>query len=246
MLLTTREGLLESDNDYGVCVYAYVDAGYRTPNMTCAVALWSGLTRIHVETLNIWSHLIGLGVMLVLCGAEEECDLKLYLAACCVTLLCSCAYHTFGSTSARNGKLLVMLDWQGVLVTVAASDWLIAHRQGADESFLPILVAAWTVSALSLTYQQRMLVRVLSCSTFACLGLLVWIWRAVCDGPGADWVAMREAIAPMYACYVVGAFMVCCAIPERRFNCSVLHSHVLMHVAVIGGMYSLWRGFKEQ
>ena len=130
LLLTTRECLLKSDQNNSVYVYSDVHTGYRPPNMTVYVAVCSGLTQLHTETLNIWSHLFGLAIVSVLCHVERELDLKLYLAACCVTLVCSCVYHIFGSTSTRNGRRLVMLDWQGVLVTIAASDWLIAHRQG--------------------------------------------------------------------------------------------------------------------
>ena len=105
-------------------------------------------------------------------------------------------------------------------------------------------MAAWATSALSLTHNQRMLSKVLSCATFACLGLLAWAWQGAMRGR-VDWAAMHDAIGPMYACHGAGALFVCCDIPERQTRSVVLHSHVLMHVAVVCGMCALWWGYSE-
>ena len=240
--LTTKAALLKADGENNVYIYSDVESSYRSPGMSFSRALYTGLTQLHTETLNIWSHLIGLIMMARLYWVEQEWDLRLYLAACCVTLLCSCLYHTFGSTSTRNGNLLVMLDWQAVLVAIAASSWLIAIRQGVGDTMVPIICGTWVATSMSLLCARHMLLKLLSCVMFAVLGLVAWMWQAIVRA--ADWRAMQSGIGPMYMFNIVGVGFVCCAAPERQLGWVVLTSHVIMHVAVVCGMLSLWQGYR--
>lgn len=113
--------------------FPYIYEGYRAEHQVWDTTL--SLFSMHNETMNIWSHLIGLICILVVgweyfllssesLTMDSEWDhifLQLYVYCAAVCFLCSAIYHWYGCLSESCYDLLLRVDLTGVTMLLAGS-----------------------------------------------------------------------------------------------------------------------------
>lgn len=106
----------------------YILNGYRKGNDNKSKYLISVL-RIHNETINIWTHLIGLlyfSHSLIL-NINENMSIILYEMVCVVCFGISTIYHIYMPYSQKNYMLLLRLDLISIILNIVVSNILIYH-----------------------------------------------------------------------------------------------------------------------
>ena len=113
------------------CHCSFIDFGYRTTGTTLTDVVFS-LFSFHNETMNIWSHLIGL-VCMITAGIVVIHDLsaiegngnvyavEIFILSACICFLSSTMYHWFGCLSEACHDNLLVLDLSGVGILIAGS-----------------------------------------------------------------------------------------------------------------------------
>eukprot|EP00127_Corallochytrium_limacisporum_P000279 Clim_evm26s9 gene=Clim_evmTU26s9 len=108
----------------------YIRTGYRT-NYNVKES-WKSLFRIHNETLNVWSHVLGIIIFgiqigLLVSGYHDShigpTNKWIYTAAAFAAIICfasSATYHLFKSTGAEQYYHLLKLDYTGIMINVMA------------------------------------------------------------------------------------------------------------------------------
>lgn len=100
----------------------YIGQGYRPPLKRMSLCLWS-IFRWHNETTNIWSHLIGLLIIVYIsiynCPKEQltlqdHIGYQSHLLGMIISYLCSTLFHTFSCHSHSIGSICVRLDYFGI------------------------------------------------------------------------------------------------------------------------------------
>ena len=104
--------------------------GYRK-TMPWPRALGS-LFKMHNETFNVWTHLIGLvwcvnklaqTLTTVPCGARATAAIAVFLASACCCFACSATYHLIGTALPPGASAaLVKIEMVGI-VTLIAGSW---------------------------------------------------------------------------------------------------------------------------
>jgi predicted membrane channel-forming protein YqfA (hemolysin III family) len=111
----------------------HVEDGYRYSHN--AYDTFLSLFKMHNETLNIWSHLVGFICVLIgggittydlFYGAHQSSTLEIiavetYLICAAICLLCSSIYHWFCCVSIDAHDWLLKLDLTGVALLVSGS-----------------------------------------------------------------------------------------------------------------------------
>jgi adiponectin receptor len=220
------------------------------------------ITHIHNESTNIWSHLIG--VVLVLAVAfylypthmnfqvsttADVCMAALFFFAACKCLVCSCVMHTMNSIS-HQGLLerYACVDYTGISLLVGASIMTLEYTafyceptsRYAYMSFTAILSIGGVYLPWNSTFNRNDLswLRVCFYVTLA----------ATCFFPFGQLVATHgmEYTAAFYGppmksmmVYLLGAIIYAARVPERwlpgRFD-YLGASHNIWHCAVLGGI----------
>lgn len=113
--------------------YPYINEGYRL-DYSYFDAIRS-LFQFHNETMNIYSHLIGLICVIALLidiwidgefsnlqfSSVDQFMLELYFICAALCLLFSASYHLLGCVSSYGHRVLLRLDLTGIALLVAAS-----------------------------------------------------------------------------------------------------------------------------
>ena len=113
----------------------YIITGYRKPDNNIKNCLTS-MFHIHNETFNIWSHLLGGIIFLILIGITflENLNItnKLILTGYCLfimfALFASASYHTFMHHSHEIQTKCILIDYQGVVFIIFASSSILIYN----------------------------------------------------------------------------------------------------------------------
>jgi adiponectin receptor len=131
--------------------------GYRT-NHAPWDAAWS-LLGVHGDTVNIWSHLLGLGYFVAMtphvfgvlvrngAPAHDYALFAAFLAGAGVQMGASTVYHAFRCVSAAAEASLLLLDIYGILAMILGS-WVVGMGQGFECH--PALGAAYVGAEVAL------------------------------------------------------------------------------------------------
>ena len=106
----------------------YIVSGYRKSNsnkLGCIISIF----KIHNETINIWTHFIGLLYFLnnLILNVNENTALVLYEIVCVICFGISTIYHTYMPYSQQNYMLLLKLDLISIILNIVTSNILIYH-----------------------------------------------------------------------------------------------------------------------
>ncbi|ESN98659.1 hypothetical protein HELRODRAFT_66738 [Helobdella robusta] len=250
------------DNDYLV-------KGHRPP-LYSFWACFKSMFRIHTETGNIWTHLIGCIFFIVLTfyfltrpSVEVMWEKKLVFSAFFAgAILCMCfswLFHCLCCHSEHVGRLFSKLDYCGIALLIIGSfvPWLYycfyCHNSPKVVYLVCILVlgiASIVVSMWDKFGQPQY--RVLRAGVFVALGLSGVVPAAhyiMWEGLYHAWnTAAMGYLFLMAFLYIFGAFLYAARIPEciwpGKFDIW-FQSHQIFHVFVVAAAFVHYLGISE-
>lgn len=250
------------DNDY-------LKYGHRPP-LPSFRDCFKSIFRIHTETGNIWTHLIGC-IAFICIGAyflvhptleiqlQEKLLFGIFFVGAIVCLGFSFAFHTVCCHSEFVSHLFSKLDYCGISLLIMCSNvpWL---YYGFYCHFHPkviylIAVCVLGVATILISFIEKFSVpewRTFRAGLFICFGLS-GIIPAVHYGFLEGWfnsVSLKSLawLFLMGSLYIVGAVLYALRIPERFFPGKFdiwLHSHQIFHMFVISGALVHFHGITE-
>jgi len=243
--------------------------GHRPP-LPCVKECFKSIFRIHTETMNIWTHLLGCLAFFAMyiffltrpaveIQLQEKLVFSAFFVGAVACLLLSATFHTLHCHSEFVGKLFSKLDYVGIALLIMGSffPWLYYGfycERSLQIFYLSVTfvlgLAAIVVSLWDKFGEPRL--RPLRAGLFAGFGLS-GIIPAVHYALAKGWIhAISKAslgwLILMGSLYVLGAIVYASRIPERWFpgKCDIWgHSHQLFHLLVIAAAFVHYHGISE-
>lgn len=250
-------------------VNPHIVKGYRftESKVDCVRSMFS----ISNEAVNIWSHAIGLIIVLSIAfyfyptsitfSLSTKTDILIaavFFFAACKCLVCSTMWHTMNSVADQTlMECFACVDYTGISLLIAAS--IITTEYTA---FYCEPVSRWVYMTLSLTLgiggvilpwhptfnrQDMAWARVAFYITLGATGFAPVIQLNLTRGGAWTW-DFYLPIAKSLAVYVVGACVYASHVPERWFPGAFDYiggSHNLWHFAVLGGILFHYTAMQE-
>lgn len=247
----------------------HIIRGYRFHN-TLTGCLRSTLS-FHNEWFNIWSHAIGLVIVLFIAfyfyptsdhfRLSTKTDVFIagvFFAAACKCLICSTIWHTFNSIAEKRLiERFACVDYTGISVLIAASimttEYTAFYCEPGWRSFWLGTTAIFGISGMFLAwsptfnrYDLAWLRVTFYCSLAmtGCLPVLQLIYVR-----GLEWTLFfYSPILKSLAVYFGGAILYANQVPERWFPGMfdyVGGSHNIWHVAVLAGILFHYMAMQE-
>lgn len=250
------------DNDF-------LHMGHRPP-LPSFSACFGSIFRIHTETGNIWTHLLGclmfIGVALYFLTRpseqiqwQEKLVFTAFFAGAILCLGMSFAFHTVHCHSEKVGKLFSKLDYCGIALLIIGSfvPWLYYgfYCEFQYKLIYLILVSILGLAAIIVSLWDKFSeprFRSLRAGVFMGFGLsgvIPAVHYLVAEG----WVrAIYHAsfgwLCLMGSLYIIGALFYALRVPERFFpgKCDIwFHSHQIFHILVIAAAFVHYHGISE-
>ncbi|KAK6618592.1 hypothetical protein RUM43_012983 [Polyplax serrata] len=248
------------DNDY-------LYSGHRPP-LPSYYACFKSIFRLHTETGNIWTHLLGcvafIGIAtytLMRPSVELKLQEKLVFGAFFVgAIVClgfSFAYHTLYCHSECVSKLFSKLDYCGIAILIMGSfvPWLYYGfycRLQAKLIYLTVVVVLGICSIVVSLWDRFSLPNYRPLRTglfmgFGLSGVVPAVHHAVSEGwfnaitqASLGWVILMGCL------YILGAMFYTLRVPERFFpgKCDIW-SHQIFHVFVLAAAFVHYHGISE-
>lgn len=250
------------DNDY-------LHKGHRPP-LPSFGACFRSIFRIHTETGNIWTHLLGcvafIGVAIYFLSRpsieiqlQEKLIFGSFFVGAIICLGFSFAYHTLSCHSEMVGKLFSKLDYCGIALLIMGSfvPWLYysfyCHYQ-PKLIYLSVVVILGVLSIIVSLWDRfsEPRLRPLRAGVFMGFGLS-GVVPAVHYGIMEGWFnqiskASLGWLILMGLLYILGAMFYALRVPERWFpgKCDIwFQSHQIFHVLVIAAAFVHYHGISE-
>lgn len=250
------------DNDF-------LHTGHRPPLPSFA-ACFKSIFRVHTETGNIWTHMIGCAAFIGIAAYfltrphddVQWIDKVVFLpffvgAVACLGL--SFAFHTLHCHSERVGKIFSKLDYVGIAMLIMGSfvPWVYygfyCHLEPKIGYITAVCILGLGCIVVSLwdKFSQPQF-RPLRAGLFMGLGLSAVIPCGHYFVVKGIWSAFYEAsmgwLLLMAALYISGALFYAFRIPERFFpgKCDILfQSHQIFHLLVVAAAFVHYHGVTE-
>jgi len=250
------------DNDF-------LHKGHRPP-LPSFYACFKSIFRIHTETGNIWTHLLGCIAFIGVAGyfltrpsveiqLQEKIVFAFFFLSAIICLGLSSMFHTMHCHSPKIGKLFSRLDYCGIAILITGSfiPWL---YYGFYCYFQPRLIYLSAVLILGITSVVVSLwekfgepkfrwLRAGVFMTFGLSGIVPAIHYLITEG---FFIAVYEAslgwLALMGLLYVIGAVFYAFRVPERFFPGKFdiwFQSHQIFHVLVIAAAFVHFHGISN-
>lgn len=250
------------DNDFLV-------KGHRPP-LPSFYACFKSIFRIHTETGNIWTHLLGcvafIGVATYFLTRptieiqwQEKAVFATFFAGAILCLGLSFTFHTVHCHSERVGKLFSKLDYCGIALLIIGSfvPWLyygfycdFQHKLIYLIVVLVLGLAAIVVSLWDKFSEPKF--RSLRAGVFMGFGLsgvIPAIHYLIAEGWfKAVYHASLGWLVLMGCLYILGAVLYALRVPERFFpgKCDIwFQSHQIFHILVIAAAFVHYHGISE-
>lgn len=250
------------DNDY-------LHKGHRPP-LPSFSACFGSIFRIHTETGNIWTHLLGcvafIGVAIYFLSRpaieiqmQEKMIFGVFFIGAIVCLGFSFAYHTLYCHSEMVGKLFSKLDYCGIALLIMGSfvPWLYysfyCHYR-PKIIYLSVVVVLGILSIIVSLWDRfsEPRLRPLRAGVFMGFGLS-GIVPAIHYGVTEGWFSQVSKaslgwLVLMGLLYILGAMFYALRVPERWFpgKCDIwFQSHQIFHVLVIVAAFVHYHGISE-
>lgn len=250
------------DNDF-------LHKGHRTPTNSFT-ACFKSIFRIHTETGNIWSHLLGfiafIGITVYFLTRpsleiqlQEKAVFSAFFLGAILCLGFSWIFHTVFNHSQRIGKLFNKLDYCGIAFLTMGSfvPWLYYSfycRLGPKITYLVLIFLLGTLCIVVSLWDKfsEPRFRPLRAGVFISLGLsgvIPALHFVITDG---FWFAIDRAslgwLSLMAVLYIVGAVIYAVRIPERLFPGKFdiwFQSHQIFHVFVLAAAFVHYHGISQ-
>ncbi|XP_067855799.1 adiponectin receptor protein 2-like [Heptranchias perlo] len=249
------------DNDYLL-------HGHRPPMPSFRACLRS-IFRIHTETLNIWTHLIGclfflgLGIFYMfrpnisfVAPVQEKVVFGAFFLGAILCLCFSWLFHTFYCHSENVSRVFSKLDYSGIALLIMGSfvPWLYySFYCNPQPCFIYlIVVCVLGITAIIVSqwdYFATPQYRGVRAGVFVGLGLsgvVPTLHFMISEGFfRAATIGQIGWLFLMAALYITGAALYAARIPERFFpgKCDIwFHSHQLFHILVVAGAFVHFHG----
>ncbi|KAL7673414.1 hypothetical protein ACOME3_008273 [Neoechinorhynchus agilis] len=232
----------------------YLHRGYRPPLPSVRACLAS-VFRLHTETINIWTHLVGCLIFtfwfanfLVLpAPVEFKFMVGAFFIGIITCLLCSTVFHIFACHSCRVCKIFNKIDYCGISVLVIGSfiPWLhyAFYCNVAAKIFYLVLLSAFGIICIFISVLDKFgepECRNLRAAMFVAFGssaVFPVIHLMIIHGPALSFkYASLGKLIIMGLLYISGAVLYALRVPERFFpgKFDILgQSHQLFHILVV-------------
>ncbi|KAL8575461.1 hypothetical protein ACOMHN_013012 [Nucella lapillus] len=243
--------------------------GHRTPTNSF-IACFKSIFRIHTETGNIWTHLLGmiafLGIAVYFLTRptvevqwQEKAVFSAFFIGAILCLGFSWIFHTVYCHSERVGRFFNKLDYCGIALLTIGSfvPWLYYSFYCRLEPKITYLVLIFVLGSLCIVVSMwdkfaQPQFRPLRAGMFISLGLsgvIPAFHYVITDG---FWHAVNKAalgwLVLMAFLYISGAIIYAARIPERIFPGKFdiwFQSHQIFHVFVLAGAFVHYHGISE-
>lgn len=248
--------------------------GHR-PELSSAAECFKSIFRIHTETGNIWTHMIGFFVFLVMtivfyvkplcdnCHSEALLQDKLvflcFFVGAMLCLLCSTLFHTMSCHSEFVSNVFSRLDYAGIAILICGSSitWLYFgfYCEFYHKITYITAISVLGVATIVLTMMEkfnRPEYRTFRASLFVGLGLtsaspIIHLIYV----HGLQYVIEKGALYNaliMGALYITGACLYAARIPERFMpgKCDIwFQSHQIFHILVVAAAFVFYFGMSD-
>ncbi|KAK3921331.1 Adiponectin receptor protein [Frankliniella fusca] len=250
------------DNDF-------LKTGHRPP-LNSFRACFSSIFRVHTETGNIWTHLLGcvmfIGIAAYFLSTPamelppwDKAVFGVFFAGAIICLGLSFAYHTVHCHSELVGKLFSKLDYCGIAMLIIGSfvPWLYYSfycHFSAKVIYLSVVIVLG-ISSIVVSMWDRFgepkyrPVRAGVFMGFGLSGVVPAFHYAISEGL---FKALSQAslgwLILMGCLYILGAMFYALRVPERFFpgKCDIwFQSHQIFHVLVIAAAFVHYHGISE-
>ncbi|KAF2353588.1 AdipoR/hemolysin-III-related [Trinorchestia longiramus] len=241
---------------------------WHRPPLPSFSACFKSIFRIHTETGNIWTHLLGCVAFIGLtvyfmCTPSDDLETKLvfttFLVGAILCLGLSTTFHTVSCHSEFVGKLFCKFDYCGIAFLIMGSfvPWLYYGFYCEFKHKLIYLTSVFVlgVSTIVVSLWDKFstpVYRPLRTSVFLVFGLsgiIPAVHYTVREG--LDVALSRAALGPlalMGVLYVLGAVFYAVRVPERWFpgKCDLwFHSHQIFHTLVVAAAFVHYHGISR-
>lgn len=250
------------DNDF-------LHRGHRPP-LPSFTACFKSIFRLHTETGNIWTHLLGcvafIGVAAYFLSrpsvevqVQEKIIFGAFFAGAIICLGFSFAFHTVSCHSVEIGRLFSKLDYCGIALLIMGSfvPWLYygfyCHYQ-PKVIYLSVVSVLGCLSIIVSLWDKfsEPTLRPLRAGVFMSFGLSGVIpaihygymegWFSQISQTSLGWLALMGLL------YISGALLYALRVPERWFPGKFdiwFQSHQLFHILVIAAAFVHYHGISE-
>ncbi|EPS38644.1 hypothetical protein H072_7578 [Dactylellina haptotyla CBS 200.50] len=239
----------------------YIHTGYRPPSYSAKKSFRSILA-IHNETINIWTHIVGCIIFLVIpiyvftteipprykiATAEDVAVCTVYFIGAAICLFLSSTYHTFMNHSPKYLSVSIQLDYLGISILIYTAmipliyygfvcDHRLRNIYWGVVSGLGGLCAISTMHPMFHTAKAKIL-RVVFYTAFGASSFAPIIHAVILYG----WEVQKDRMGLIWWAYVglfntIGVVSYGTKVPERFFPGKfdiVGQSHQILHVSVI-------------
>ncbi|KAM7360256.1 adiponectin receptor isoform 1-T2 [Cochliomyia hominivorax] len=250
------------DNDF-------LHRGHRPP-LPSFGACFKSIFRLHTETGNIWTHLLGcvafIGVACYFLSrpsveiqVQEKLIFGAFFAGAIICLGFSFAFHTLSCHSVEIGRLFSKLDYCGIALLIMGSfvPWLYygfyCHYQ-PKVIYLSVVCVLGSLSIIVSLWDKfsEPALRPLRAGVFMSFGLS-GIIPAIHYGAMEGWFTQISKsslgwLLLMGFLYILGALLYALRVPERWFPGKFdlwFQSHQLFHILVIAAAFVHYHGISE-
>uniref|UniRef100_A0A0B6ZEQ3 Adiponectin receptor n=1 Tax=Arion vulgaris TaxID=1028688 RepID=A0A0B6ZEQ3_9EUPU len=243
--------------------------GHRVPTNSF-LACFKSIFRIHTETGNIWTHLLGMIAFLGIAAYfltrpsieiqwQEKAVFSAFFSGAILCLGFSWVFHTVYCHSERVGRFFNKLDYCGIALLTIGSfvPWLYYSfycRLEPKVTYLALIFFLGTIAIVVSMWDKfaQPQYRPLRAGVFVALGLsgvIPAMHYVITDG---FWHAINFAalgwLVLMATLYIVGAVIYAARIPERIFPGKFdiwFQSHQIFHVFVLAAAFVHYHGISE-
>ncbi|OMJ08167.1 Adiponectin receptor protein [Smittium culicis] len=238
----------------------YIRSGYRKPNQSFA-SCFSSLGYLHNEFINVWSHLAGVVLFIVLMfvtaifvfpsiktiSIYDVLVTYIFLTGAVVCLLLSSIYHLFQCHSEQVANNFIKCDYIGIILLIIGSCVPAFFYAFYCHNFLKTLyismmvifgiITGIFVMTPKFSDSEWITIRASTFVLMALSGIIPFVHSLISFGLSYTYKALQiQYLTPMALFYIAGALIYGARIPERWFPGKFdiyFHSHQIFHFFVV-------------
>ncbi|XP_077988949.1 adiponectin receptor protein 1-like isoform X4 [Glandiceps talaboti] len=243
---------------------------YHRPPMPSFKCCFKSIFRVHTETGNIWTHLLGFVAFCVVTVLffshaspgytwQEKAVFTAFFIGALLCLGLSCVFHTVYCHSETVSKLFSKLDYTGISALIVGSfiPWLYFSFYCEHVARYAYIILICVLGAIAIVVSlwdkfSEPKFRPLRAGVFIAMGLSAVIpgvhffirtgFPLAFEAGAVGWMALMGAM------YIIGAVLYAVRVPERYFpgKCDIVfQSHQIFHVLVVAAAFIHYHGISN-